>query len=383
MVHGDYLKQITTDLDKSGINQPLLRRYDTENRLNRKALATRSGLIRTMRIFGVFIDKPLESTVKDDVLNWLDSLKHHRSGAQLKDGTIKRYVSDIKVFFKWLNGGEEYPTSVKWLKNAPNEKNDVLRVLAPDDIHRMAEKCNTQRDRALFMTLFDSAGRIGEILTMSVKDVEIDRFGAVLMITGKTGPRRIRIIDAVPDLQMWLSLHPQKDNPDAPLWISRLGSGIKYSYAHRMCQNLGKLAGIKIKTHPHLLRHSRLTILAKNLTDAELRVFAGWDAGSGQAKTYIHLSGADIDDKLLKIGGVKKEDMEEPTETATTPKDCPRCQTRNPPTAKYCFKCGAVLDLKTAMYTDDKQSDALMELMELMSEHPEIVENLKLRASGK
>lgn len=144
-----------------------------------------------------------------------------------------------------------------------------------------------------------------------------------------------------------------------------------------MCQNLGKLAGTKIKTHPHLLRHTRLTILAKSLTDAELRVFAGWDAGSAQARTYIHLSGADIDDKLLKIGGVKTEDMQTPTETATTPKDCPRCQTRNPSAAKYCFKCGAVLDLKTAVDGEQTRADAMTRLMEIITENPDVLEQLK------
>lgn len=38
-------------------------------------------------------------------------------------------------------------------------------------------------------------------------DATIDRYGA--MITGKVGMRRIRIIDAVPDLQLWLNMHPR------------------------------------------------------------------------------------------------------------------------------------------------------------------------------
>jgi hypothetical protein len=34
------------------------------------------------------------------------------------------------------------------------------------------------------------------------------------------------------------------------------------------------------------------------------------------------MSGADIDNKLLTIGGVKKEDVQTLTETTTTPNDC-------------------------------------------------------------
>ncbi len=88
------------------------------------------------------------------------------------------------------------------------------------------------------------------------------------------------------------------------------------------------------------------------------------------------MSGADIDDKLLKIGGVKKEDMETPKETATTPKDCPRCQTRNPAAAKYCFKCGAVLDLKTALDAELDREDGMTLLLKVIKNHPDVIEEL-------
>lgn len=377
MPHSNYEKLIKTDIDKSGVNQALLRRYDTESRLNGKALATRSRLVKSISRFAVFSNKPLESTTKDDVVTWLESLKHYRDGTQLKDSTINQYIASIKVFFKWFNGDEEYPECVKWLKVRNHRNHEIMEVLSPDDVKRMAECCDNQRDRALIMALYDSAGRIDEILNMRIQDVKIDRFGAVLMITGKTGVRRIRVIDAVPDLQLWLSMHPQKDDPDAPLWMSNRKKRMSYTTAHQLCRKVGEVAKVKIQVHPHLFRHSKLTLLARHLTDAELRVFAGWEAGSAQARTYIHMSGADIDDKLLTIGGVKNEDRETPTETATTPKDCPRCQTRNPPTAKYCYKCGAAVDLTAAMAVDEKRSDAVTELMELVATNPEILEALK------
>lgn len=381
MPHSNYEKLIETDIDKSGVNQALVRRYDTESRLNGKALATRSRLVKNISRFAVFSNKPLESTTKDDVVAWLESLKHYRDGTQLKDSTINQYIASIKVFFKWLNGDEEYPECVKWLKVRNHRNHEIREVLSPDDVKRMAECCDNQRDRALIMALYDSAGRIDEILNMRIQNVGIDRFGAVLMITGKTGVRRIRVIDAVPDLQLWLSMHPRKDDPDAPLWMSNRKKRMSYTTAHQLCRKVGEVARVKIQVHPHLFRHSKLTLLARHLTDAELRVFAGWEAGSAQARTYIHMSGADIDDKLLTIGGVKKEDRETPTETATTPKDCTRCQTRNPPTAKYCYKCGAVLDLKAAMDVDGQHKDAVTAFMELIATNPELFESFKEKVS--
>ena len=61
---------------------------------------------------------------------------------------------------------------------------------------------------------------------------------------------------------------------------------------------------IKKKIYPHLLRHSRLTELAKELTEQELKVFAGWVAGSNMAQIYVHLSGSDVSNKLLSNAGL-------------------------------------------------------------------------------
>ena len=69
--------------------------------------------------------------------------------------------------------------------------------------------------------------------------------------------------------------------------------------------------------------------------------------------------------------------MEAVETTATTPKDCSRCQTDDPPIAKYCYKCGDVLDLKTMMGVDEKRNEAVDELMELVAINPEILEVFK------
>jgi len=62
------------------------------------------------------------------------------------------------------------------------------------------------------------------------------------MVSGKTGDRRVRIIASVPALASWLDIHPNRNNPNAPLWISlgtRYGksfltySGMKETRAHQ------------------------------------------------------------------------------------------------------------------------------------------------------
>jgi integrase/recombinase XerD len=82
--------------------------------------------------------------------------------------------------------------------------------------------------------------------------------------------RRVRIIFYVPYLASWLDIHPQKNNPDAYLWIMIRGkdSGHQLQYAafHKLIKTLAEKASIKKRVYNHLFRHSRSTELAQHLT---------------------------------------------------------------------------------------------------------------------
>lgn len=50
------------------------------------------------------------------------------------------------------------------------------------------------RDKALIAILYDSGARVGEIAGLLVKHVSFDQLGAVIMVKGKTGMRRVRLV---------------------------------------------------------------------------------------------------------------------------------------------------------------------------------------------
>ena len=95
------------------------------------------------------------------------------------------------------------------------------------------------------------------------------------------------------------------------------------------------------------------------------------------AAIYVHLSGADVDRRILeKAGLLDREEVREANEVLT-PKDCPRCKETNPATAKFCYKCGMALDMKTAMEIDEKKNAETLELMDLIQREPRVFEILK------
>ncbi len=75
-------------------------------------------------------------------------------------------------------------------------------------------------------------------------------------------------------------------------------------------KRIAEKAGIKKRIHPHLFRHSRSTHLAKHLTEAQMKQYLGWVQGSDMAAIYVHLSGRDVDDALLRCTGYSQSETQ-------------------------------------------------------------------------
>jgi ribosomal protein L40E len=72
---------------------------------------------------------------------------------------------------------------------------------------------------------------------------------------------------------------------------------------------------------------------------------------------YVHLSGRDVDQAILKLHGIKVEEKVR-SEVTLKPKTCPRCNNSNSPTAKFCQQCSLALDVKTAIELERATSQA-------------------------
>ncbi|MGB3908473.1 MAG: zinc ribbon domain-containing protein [Methanomethylovorans sp.] len=91
-------------------------------------------------------------------------------------------------------------------------------------------------------------------------------------------------------------------------------------------------------------------------------------------QTYVHLSGKQIDEAVLKIHGIIKEKDTMPQLTSTV---CPRCRQVNGPTSTFCSRCGMAMRVDSAVDLEKKRSDIAMALMELVEKEPAIAKILR------
>lgn len=169
-----------------------------------------------------FFDKDLDKVTREDIEKIVSVInaKENYSPATKHDCKVL-----LKRFYKWLLGNdEEYPEQIKWIKSSIKKNEQKLlsegELITQGDVDKLIEASNSSRDKALVSLLYESGCRIGEIGSMKIGNVSFDKYGTIITVSGKTGPRKMRVVNSTPYLMNWLNVHPLKDDKDSPLWLN-------------------------------------------------------------------------------------------------------------------------------------------------------------------
>jgi integrase len=338
----------------------------------------------------ILASKRFTDTVKQDVEAIFAKLSERkgRAGKKLEPWTTWGYKVTAKVFWRWLRGldeGED-PPETAWIKTTMAKIAKILPddLLNKTDVLAILRAANHPMHKALVITGHEAGCRPNEWLTVRIKDVTFDHYGAVIMVRGKNGSRRVRLVLAAPALRQWLEVHPYRDDPQWPLWICLQGKHadgpLGYDRARKIVQNLARKAvldlpggkkqiGIRKRVNLYKSRHSTITSLAGELTEAQLCEVFGWVQGSRMPQVYVHLNGRDVDQTILKLHGLIKDDQIE--KKTLERRVCSRCGTENSPEGRFCTICAGPLDPATAQELETERQTA-DEAMNALTQDPEV-----------
>jgi len=325
--------------------------------------------INHLAVLARIASNPFRQLRKEDI----ERLVSQINAAGYTEHTKRDYKIVLKRFYQWLRAcnedEHEYPTEVKWIKTRLHTKRLLPEaLLTTREIKMLIEATENLRDRALILTHYESGCRIGETLSLHILHVRFDQYGAVLIVNGKTGPRRVRVIAAAPALASWLSIHPMRHDPNAPLWVGLGTVGrhepLNYSGVRALLRRLAKKTDLNKRLYTHLLRHTRATELASILTEAQMKELLGWVQGSDMPSVYVHLSGRDVDSALLKAHGITPS-LEDEAKVELTSTPCPRCKQKAGPEVQFCPSCGMILDVKATVKLEEERAmaDQIMDML--------------------
>lgn len=297
----------------------------------------------------------------------------------LSNATLNMRKATLKQFQRWARGGgkkDPYPDEVKWLEQKRSADDDLPteQILTPEELRRMIEASSHLHDQAVLHVLYDSGMRASEFCSLRIRDVVFDENGAILALSKeaadlKTGARRVRIISSAVLLRQWINKHPQRDNPDAPLWHARSnrnqsGDRLKANGLGYVLEVAAKRAKLDKDIWPHLFRISRATLAAKEgWPESVMRAHFGWARSSTMPSHYIRLAGKDADDFILQAAGIKPKDRKA-TMAALAAKTCAAGHL-NPAGGEYCETsgCGRALTPEAAQRQQAAQLEIATETL--------------------
>ncbi len=325
------------------------------------------GTRLAQRLKEIGFDKTIDKLQQDDFDRLLFYLEEKRA---LSPSSLRNYRKLIKKLYRWAYNGEP-PRWVREIKlktiDTPVQPSDLL---TQNEFDKLMDACRHPRDKALIAVLADSGMRVGALASCRIKHVDFNQYGAILYISTTSKSKKTTPSKGIPltwstgYLNQWLSVHPLKDDPESPLWVTRNKNmePLSYKTFRTTIVKIGKRAGIKKRVNPHSFRHLAITNwILDGLNEQEIKHRAGWSKGSMQMfKIYANFTDQEINERIFEKYGLKKEDTRH-----VTLKNCPRCNNILRPADKFCSQCSLVLD-RDALDQIQQYEAKLPELLQLV-----------------
>ena len=192
--------------------------------------------------------------------------------------SISRKLSAIRSFYRYLLREKLVATSPVAQTSSPKLDKRLPDFLTPVETVRLLEASDLAtpqglRDRALMELLYASGLRVSELVSLDLGQVNLNT--GEIRVWGKGAKERVVLMGkpAALALNAYLSqgrprlLGKKKNNA---LLINRDGGRLTGRSIQRILTKYARVAGIKKRVHPHMLRHTFATHLLDG--GADLRV---------------------------------------------------------------------------------------------------------------
>ena len=210
-------------------------------------------------------------------------IKWLQTNRKLQDSSIKRKYVTIKTFYKYLISNkiisqspmENCRISFKVSKLLPKTLSslEIKKLLKSpvDDLNSLDSDFRRNiciRNIAIIELLYCLGLRIGELVNINVKDIDLEE--QTILIHGKGRKERILFIssdEVMEILKTWLSLRSLFKPSNDSLFVNKYGNSLTIYSIEDIFYKYRDLSGIDSRSTPHFLRHTFATQLLNNGAD--------------------------------------------------------------------------------------------------------------------
>ena len=271
---------------------------------------TREAYERDIRQFLLFLKRHLGHPPCLGDFGRLDA-KTIRSflAARRKDGAVSRSLartlSALRMLFRWLEAGEMTKNRAIQqiaLPKIPHSVPKPLNAEAAAAVVAPSTEANCSwirsRDTAVLLLLYGAGLRIGEALSLTLRDAPITGRD-VMRITGKGGKERmVPVLPVVSRaLERYIDECPYPLEPNGPLFLGARGGSLSPRLIQLAMEKLRAELMLPDSATPHALRHSFATHLLS--AGADLRQIQELLGHASLSTTQIY---TEVDrDRLLAV----------------------------------------------------------------------------------
>ena len=351
--------------------EEILEYVDKETKKNELAESTLKNRISKLRILSESTDKQLLEMTSTEVNDLIQSEKQSRNWS---NEYVRNYQKAVRRFYE-IHGEEKKQNRII-LTSSKSEGEKKIKpedLLTDRELGELFEKeCRNDRDRALFMTMYETGARLSAIVSRKIKDYEYQGgpdttstlyFGESRGLKGFEGHRLITQADTF--IQDYLTHeHPDPENEEAPLFTVNEGNYeegednfLRPEIVRRRLKRITEDTDIHVT--PHILRHCRVTEMRKQgYSDALIKHQFGWSENTTQIERYSHLEDEEKNKKIAEQMGLDVDDEDYTPELS----ECPRCgYPIGKPDWENCPRCQKRLGLYTYPQWLDDYVDAIPE----------------------
>jgi len=231
--------------------------------------------------------KPLDEVTKDDIIEYFNSIKssYAENTIILKKNIIKKFYRDIGK-----------PDVVDWMKiSAIQNQLDEDDILSIDDVNLLINSTDSHMYKAMIALMFETGGRIGEILNIKVSDIVDDKNEGMTVRLENIKTKKHSAAKHRKNLLLFSAQYLRNWLAYGNLKYSDFVFSIQQPAVWRFLKRTAKRAGITKPVSAHKFRHAQATdMVRRNYQESIIRKKLGWTGDSKQIDRYIHALDNDV-----------------------------------------------------------------------------------------
>jgi integrase/recombinase XerD len=243
----------------------------------------------------------LNRVTRDEIVDFLRHLYHRK----LDSRTVARHLVTIRHFFRFALAEGLINEDPAETVESPRFRSSLPMFLTVEEVERLIEQPDAStviglRDKAMVEVMYSAGLRVSELCKLRLNDIYYDK-GYVRCI-GKGDKERLVPIGrrAVEVVRRYLKESRPKlarENSPPLLFIIRKGGECSRHGFWKTISDCGRLAGIRKKLKPHMLRHSFATHLLDRGADLRAVQMMLGHADIATTQIYTHV----VEERLKQV----------------------------------------------------------------------------------